>query len=190
MELIDFFPIDGNLSMEDNLSQMPAEINNGAIFSWKYGLYTKKVLEEIKLALQKYGFDYEIDNPESKKTYLIFTKAFPELFELVLNKNEDQHIYLFLTEKELEDNSNLKSFFYFNEKIDYNLLASCFLEDGTWSQIIDLHEKGFKDYLWGSLVKFKQLQKERDLNPSFLFEIKDEESAKFVWKRVYNETNN
>ena len=187
MELNDFFPIDSNLTIEENLVNMPAEINNGAIFSWKYGLYTKKLLEEMKSSLSKYGFDFEINNLQSKAKFLIFTKAFPELFDLTLNKEEDQHLYLFLTEKEIEDNSYLKDFFYLNGEIDYNLLASCFLENGAWSEVVELHKKGCKNYLWGSLVKFRELQKQHHLNPSFLFDIKDEESARFVWERVYKQ---
>ena len=187
MEFNDFFPIDDRISIEENLAQMPAEVNNGAIFSWKYGLYTKKVLEEIKDCLIKYGFDFSVDDINSKAKYLIFTRTFPELFDIILNKDDEQHFYLFLTEKELEDHSYLKSFFYLNEEINYKLLASCFIEDGTWGDVVENHKKGFKDYLWGSLVKFRELQQEHNLNPSFLFEIKDAESADFVWRRVYNE---
>ncbi len=186
MILNDFFPVDSNLSIEENSAQTPAEINNGAIFSWKYGLYTKKVLEELKLALSKYGFEFSIDQLDSNAKHLIFTKSFPELFSLVLNKKEEQHIYLFLTEKEIEEHSYLKSFFFLNNNIDYNLLASCFIDNGTWSDVIDMHTKGFNKHLWSSLLRFKELQKEHNLNPSFLFEIKDEESAKFVWERVFN----
>ncbi len=182
MELNDFFPVDANLSMVENLSQLPAELNNGSIFSWKYGLYTKKILEELKSSLNQYGFDHEINNVKSPAKHLIFTKAFPELFDLVLNKKEDQHIYLFLTEKEIEENSFLKGFFYLNEEINYTLLASCFIEDGTWSDV----EK-WEHPIGKSLVKFKELQKKHKLNPSFLFEIKDEDSAEFVWRRVFNE---
>jgi len=176
MELNDFFPIDSKLSIEENLSQQYCEINNGAIFNWNMGWYAKKILDTIIDGLKKYGIEYSINDVKSTK-FVIFTKAY-DFKELILKK--EQHFIFFLDDKELEEHSYLKSFFYYNETIDYNLLAECFIENGVWSDIEKLPE-----YMKNLLKWFKENQQKYNLNPSYLFEAKDEESAKFVQK-IFN----
>jgi hypothetical protein len=179
MELHDYFPIDGidckSKDVATTTKEFPfCEANRGAIFSWKWGRYTQLIYDELISAFEKYGLDYDVNKTDSDKQMLVFTRMPEKCLEFIRKfLKGKQQVFFFLTEKEISDNSFIKDFFYCNDEIDYNLLASFFIEDFSFSQIDKLaRQNSSNEFLWQSLVVFRKLQKKYNLNPSFLLDLR------------------